>query len=339
MNILENISLKPLNTFGIDSKARFFVEVKSEDELLQLLQQPSFRQHKHLILGGGSNLLFTSDFDGLVIRCCLMGIEKLDETGDHVLIKASSGENWHRFVVHCLSNDWGGVENLSLIPGTTGAAPMQNIGAYGVEIQNVIESVNGVELKSGQRQTFSNSECHFSYRESIFKQQLKEKFFISSITLRLTKGRHQLNTSYGAIQDVLREQNIDHPTIQDVSRAVISIRESKLPDPRLIGNAGSFFKNPTVSKSKADELQKAHSAIPLYPIDNQNVKIAAGWLIEQCGWKGKREGDVGVHPRQALVLVNYGEGKGADIYQLAMRISESVNEKFGVLLTTEVNII
>jgi UDP-N-acetylmuramate dehydrogenase len=339
MNIRENISLKGLNTFGIEAKARYFVEVNSENELLQLLQHPIFKQQKHLILGGGSNILFTRDFDGLVMRCCLTGIERQNETREHILLNAGSGENWHQLVLHCLQNDWGGVENLSLIPGTTGAAPMQNIGAYGVEIQNVIENVTGVELATGQRLTFTNEECRFSYRESIFKQELKEKFFISSVTLRLTIGKHKINTTYGAIQDVLRQQNIMHPSIQDVSRTVIAIRESKLPDPRLIGNAGSFFKNPTVSQLKADELQKAFPEIPLYPADNQNVKVAAGWLIEQCGWKGKRNGNVGVHPRQALVLVNYGEGKGEEIYQLALRIKQSVDERFGISLITEVNIV
>ena len=228
---------------------------------------------------------------------------------------------------------------MSLIPGLVGAAPIQNIGAYGVEIKNVVESVTGIDLATGLARTFTNSDCQFNYRESIFKHALKEKYFISSITLRLSKKKHQLNVQYGAIQDVLKLHSIDHPTIKDVSDAVIHIRRSKLPDPQVTGNAGSFFKNPTVSENTFATLKKDHPSIPFYPSDNQNVKIPAAWLIEQCGWKGKKIGDIGVHPNQALVLVNYGDGNGEEILDLAMKIQHSVNEKFGVELHTEVNII
>ena len=339
IQIKENISLQHLNTFGIDAKAKFFIEVSTDQVLQELLHHAVFRNNKYLILGGGSNILFTKNFDGLVIKSAMMGITVTAENDDFIFVRAGSGENWHQLVMHCLQHNWGGVENLSLIPGTAGAAPMQNIGAYGVEIQNVIENVNGIELSTGALRTFTNSDCHFNYRESIFKQELKEKYFISSITLRLTKKKHQINTSYGAIQDILKQQNITDPTIQDVSVAVMSIRQSKLPDPRVIGNAGSFFKNPTVHEKEVELIKKEYPSIPIYPIGNQNVKVAAGWLIEQCGWKGKKLGNIGVHPQQALVLVNYGNGKGEEIFQLAMKIQASVKDKFGITLATEVNII
>ena len=339
IKVEENISLKGLNTFGIQASAAYFVEVSSEMELNELIAHPVFRAKKHLILGGGSNILFTRNFDGLVIKAAFKGISSLDLNDNHVLVRAGSGENWHHLVKYCLQNNWGGIENLSLIPGTAGAAPMQNIGAYGVEIKDVIENVTGIDMRSGVSRLFENSDCHFNYRESVFKQELKEKYFISSITLRLTKRKHQLNLQYGAIQDVLKQHQIDHPTMQDVSNAVIAIRQSKLPDPAVIGNAGSFFKNPTVSEKEFSLLRQAHPSIPSYPADNHNVKIPAGWLIEQCGWKGKTFGNIGVHPHQALVLVNYGDGNGEEIFQLAMKIQTSVHEKFGVTLTTEVNVL
>ena len=339
MKLEENISLKGLNTFGIQASAAYFVEVSSEIELNELMAHPVYRNNKHLILGGGSNILFTRNFDGLVIKVAFKGISSLDLNDNHVLVRAGSGENWHQLIKYCLQNNWGGIENLSLIPGTAGAAPMQNIGAYGVEIKDVIENVTGIDMRSGVSRLFENSDCHFNYRESVFKQELKEKYFISSITLRLTKRKHQLKLQYGAIQDVLKQHEIDHPTMQDVSNAVIAIRQSKLPDPGVIGNAGSFFKNPTVTEKEFSLLKQAHPSIPSYQADNHNVKIPAGWLIEQCGWKGKRFGNIGVHPHQALVLVNYGDGNGEEIFQLAMKIQTSVHEKFGVSLTTEVNVV
>ncbi len=337
--IEENVSLQSLNTFGIDVKARYFVDVSSENDLRGLITQPIYKQNKVLILGGGSNVLFTRDFDGLVIKSGILG-KQVVRTNDHMLLlKAGSGESWHDLVMHAVVNNWGGIENLSLIPGTAGAAPMQNIGAYGVEIKDVIENVEAIDLSTGTLRTFDNAECHFSYRESIFKHDLKEKYFISSITLRLTTNHHRLNTSYGAIHDILKARSIDHPGIKDISDAVISIRQSKLPDPSVIGNAGSFFKNPTISVEQFDLLKKAHPSIPSYPADNQSIKVPAGWLIEQCGWKGKRYGNIGVHQHQALVLVNYGGGSGKEIFDLAMNIRKSVQEKFNITLTTEVNVI
>jgi UDP-N-acetylmuramate dehydrogenase len=339
INIRENISLKTLNTFGIQATARYYCEVTDPDQLQDIIRNPVYKSNKHLILGGGSNILFTSDFDGLVIKSALLGRSIKEQTDEKVMFEAGAGENWHGIVTHCIDHDWGGIENLSLIPGTVGAAPIQNIGAYGVEIKNVIEKVTAIDLVTGEQRTFNNSDCRFGYRESVFKHELKENIFISSITLRLTKKTHVLHTHYGAIQEVLKQRGIDHPSIKDVSDAVISIRQGKLPDPKVTGNAGSFFKNPTISEDAFIQIKKAYPPIPSYSSDNQTVKIPAGWLIEQCGWKGKRIGNIGVHPQQALVLVNYGEGKGDEILQLAMKIQTSVKEKFGVTLTTEVNII
>jgi len=339
IRIEENISLKYLNTFGIRAKARYFTEVSSEEELQELIQQPAYRNNKHLILGGGSNILFTRDFDGLIIKSSLRGIKVISQTNDTVLIEVASGEIWHDLVLYCITNNYGGIENLSLIPGTSGASPIQNIGAYGVEIKDVITNVHAIDLITTMKRSFTNADCHFGYRESIFKHDLKDKYFISSITLRLTKNNHSLTTQYGAIQDVLKQYNIEHPTIKNISDVVIAIRQSKLPDPRVIGNAGSFFKNPTIPITLYKSIKKDHPSIPSYPFDNQNVKVPAGWLIEQCGWKGKRIGDIGVHPQQALVLVNYGDGNGNEIFELAMNIQSSVVEKFNVKLSTEVNII
>lgn len=335
----ENVSLKSYNTFGIDVNAKYLCRITTVEQLIELLQSPILKQEKHYILGGGSNVLFTQDFDGLVIKDEIKGIETVREDDNHITVKVGAGENWHQFVMHAVTNDWGGVENLSLIPGTVGAAPMQNIGAYGVEVKNLIENVDAVELSTRRLRTFSNEECGFGYRESVFKRELAKKYFISSVTLRLTKKNHQLNTAYGAIQETLREMNVTHITIQAVSNAVINIRKSKLPDPIVIGNAGSFFKNPTVPLKQYEELQNSNPTVPGYPVDNQNVKIPAGWLIEQCGWKGKRINNVGVHPKQALVLVNYGKGNGAEILSLAEKIQASVLEKFHIELTPEVNIL
>ncbi|NOT73657.1 MAG: UDP-N-acetylmuramate dehydrogenase [Cyclobacteriaceae bacterium] len=339
ISIRDNISLKHLNTFGIEARAKKFVEVTTREQLQEVIAHPVYKEQRHLILGGGSNILFTKDFDGLVIKSSITGIKAEEQDDDHVLVHAASGENWHSLVMHCIKHNYGGIENLSLIPGTVGASPIQNIGAYGVEIKDVIESVEAIDLLTGQPKVFSNSDCRFNYRESVFKQELKEKYFISSITLRLSRKNHQLNIQYGAIKDVLQQQHIDQPTIEDVSNAVIEIRRSKLPDPLIIGNAGSFFKNPTIDVSQFETLKAQYPSIPSYPADNQKVKIPAGWLIEQCGWKGKRFGNMGVHPQQALVLVNYDDAKGEEIFQLAMKIQSSVKEKFDITIHTEVNII
>ncbi len=339
IEIEHNKSLKHLNTFGINAKASLFVSISSVNDLKEILQSDLYKQNKSLILGGGSNMLFKNDFDGLILKVDLNGIKIVEESDEYITIEVASGESWHSTVLYCVRNNWGGVENLSLIPGTSGAAPIQNIGAYGVEIKDVIKKVDGIELKSGRSISFSNDECAFGYRESIFKHEWKEKIFISSVTLTLTKKSHRLNTTYGAIQDTLKQLNIVTPTIQSVSEAVIKIRESKLPDPKVIGNAGSFFKNPSITLDHYQSLQKSYLTIPSYPSVNQEVKIPAGWLIEQCGWKGKKINEVGVHAHQALVLVNYGNGNGKEIFDLAMKIQASVKEKFNITLTAEVNII
>lgn len=339
IQIEENVSLKPYNTFGIDAKAAYLCKIHRVEELQELIQSSLYQSTKHYILGGGSNILFTQNYDGLIIKVELKGIEILSETDAEVIINVKSGESWHGLVMHAVQNGWGGIENLSLIPGTVGAAPMQNIGAYGVEIKNVIENVEAIDLITGTLRTFTNGECRFGYRESVFKRDLREKYFISSVTLRLTKKNHELNTSYGAIQDTLRDQQVHEVTIQTISNAVIQIRQSKLPDPKVVGNAGSFFKNPTITTEHYESLKKMNPSIPGYQIDNQHVKVPAGWLIEQCEWKGKKINQVGVHPKQALVLVNYGEGKGTEILKLADEIRHSVDQKFKIKLTPEVNIL
>jgi UDP-N-acetylmuramate dehydrogenase len=339
VKIEEKKSLKPFNTFGIDVKAAHFITISSLNQLQELLQTDIYKNEKHLILGGGSNMLFTKDFNGLVIKVDLKGIDIVDKSEENITINVASGEGWHELVMHCVQNNWGGIENLSLIPGLTGAAPIQNIGAYGVEIKNVIDEVHGIDLSTGEWRAFKNEECCFGYRESVFKHALKEKYFISSVTLTLTKKTHQFNITYGAIHDTLKSMHITTPTVQSISDAVIAIRQSKLPDPRVIGNAGSFFKNPTITQQHYQSLQKSFPEIPSYPSVNQEVKVPAGWLIEQCGWKGKKINEVGVHVHQALVLVNYGNGNGEEIFDLAMKILASVKEKFSITLTPEVNII
>jgi UDP-N-acetylmuramate dehydrogenase len=339
IQIEENINLKPFNTFGIAVNTRYFSKVRTSEELLELTQTHVFKNEKHLILGGGSNILFTSDFDGLIIKTELKGIEVIDESDEVVTIKAQSGELWHDLVLHCVHQQWGGIENLSLIPGTVGASPIQNIGAYGVELKDVLKEVECIDLTTGEKLTFNNSECAFGYRDSIFKHQLKEKIFISSITLSLTKKNHLFNTSYGAIADTLKAMNLHEVSIQSISDAVIQIRKNKLPDPTHLGNAGSFFKNPVISFTHYQSLQKTFSTIPGYHSVNQEVKVPAGWLIEQCGWKGKRINHVGVHAYQALVIVNYDNATGEEIFDLAQQIITSVKQKFYITLTPEVNII
>ncbi len=338
LQIEENVSLLPFNTFGVNVRAKYFVVISSIDQLKELITSEQYKKEKRLVLGGGSNILFTRDFDGIVIKISIRGIKNVKESDTHTWIKAGAGVIWHDVVKHCIEHDLGGVENLSLIPGTVGAAPMQNIGAYGVEIKNVVDQVECMDVTTGEFRYFNNEECCFGYRESVFKQELKEKYFISSVTLSLTKKMHHLNTSYGAIQETLMQRHIHDPTIRDVSNAVIHIRQSKLPDPRELGNAGSFFKNPIITSEQYQSLKIKYPDMPGYSPVNQEVKIPAGWLIEQCGWKGKRVNNVGVHKHQALVIVNYGSATGNEIFQLAEEIKHSVEEKFGVKLMSEVNI-
>lgn len=333
------VNLRPYNTFGISATADYFYNLHKAEDFQALIQSGIYRKNSVLIVGGGSNILLTSDFHGLIVRNTIKGIAVLNDTNGVVRMKVASGENWHDLVMHCVQHNYGGIENLALIPGTVGAAPMQNIGAYGVEIQHVVEQVDVVDRNTGIQRSLTSAECRFGYRESVFKHELKEKYFISSVTLRLTSKEHQLNTAYGAIQETLQKMNVTKATIADVARAVIAIRTSKLPDPKEIGNAGSFFKNPSVTNDVYNTLKAAYPAMPGYIGENQYVKIPAAWLIEQCGWKGKRINDVGVHQHQALVLVNYGNGKGNEILQLAKNIQRSVKEKFNIELTPEVNII
>ena len=335
----ENFDLQSFNTFKLKATARYFTTILSINDFQELIQSDLYKNNKHLILGGGSNVLLKTNFDGIVIKVALKGIEVVHETPESVTLKVSAGENWHEFVMHCVNNNWGGIENLSLIPGTVGAAPIQNIGAYGVEIKDVLTNVNTIDTKTGEERIFTNNECAFGYRESVFKQQLKEKYFISSITLTLTKKNHKLNPSYGTIQTTLNELGVVQISVKAISDAVIAIRKQKLPDPAVIGNAGSFFKNPTISKRQYELIKNNYPTIPGYLTENQEVKIPAAWLIEQCDWKGKTFESIGVHKNQALVLVNYGDGNGEQIWSLALQIIESVKQKFNINLHTEVNII
>ena len=337
-NVLKHVSLKKFNTFGIDASADILIEVVDIQGFKDVMRRVAAEHVEPLILGGGSNILFTKASYPFVIINKLTGIEKLDENEDFVWVRAGAGEIWHDLVLFCINQGWGGVENMSLIPGTVGAAPMQNIGAYGVEIKDVFDSLEAIDLESLEEKSFSNSDCEFGYRESVFKKELKGKYFITSIILKLTKN-HKVNISYGAIGDVLATEGISNPTIQQVSDAVIQIRQSKLPNPEEIGNAGSFFKNPVINADQFEMLKKKYPDIPNYAQPDGKVKVPAGWLIQQCGWKGSREGAVGVHKNQALVLVNYGKGKGDDIRKLAMKIKKSVKDQFEIDITPEVNMI
>jgi UDP-N-acetylmuramate dehydrogenase len=336
MTILRNHSLQALNTFGISAKARYFVEAHTEAELRAAFQQ---NITPLLVLGGGSNMLLTRDFPGLVVKNNLLGKEIVEETSSHVLVRAGAGENWHEFVLWTLNRNLGGIENLSLIPGTMGAAPIQNIGAYGVELRDVFHRLEAMEIATGEVRTFTAADCQFGYRNSVFKHELKGKYCITRVYLQLTKADHRINTSYGAIQKTLAERGIGEPTIRDVSDAVITIRSSKLPDPAKLGNSGSFFKNPEIEPAQFDQLQQAFPDIVSYPGSNGKIKVPAGWLIEQCGWKGQRRGDAGCYEKQALVLVNYGSATGAEIWQLAQDIAGSVLKKFGIRLQPEVNVL
>ncbi len=339
MNIQEQVDLLPYNTFKIRAKAKYFTSIHSVEDFQELITTNQYKQEKTLILGGGSNVLLTGDYNGLVIKVDIRGIEVIAENEDTIILKSGAGEPWHSFVMHCVSHNWGGIENLSLIPGTVGAAPMQNIGAYGVEIKNVIKNIDAIDLQSGEVKVFTNSECSFGYRESVFKQQLKGKYFISSVTLTLTKKNHHFNTSYGALETTLNQHGVHELSLRAISDAVITIRQQKLPDPAVIGNAGSFFKNPTITKQHFEKLKLLYPQIQGYTSDNQGVKIPAAWLIEQCDWKGKTFENIGVHPHQALVIVNYGGGTGEKIWALAQNILTSVKEKFDINLQPEVNVI
>ena len=331
-----NISLKPYNTFGINAYAESFVSVTSLDQLQNITKN----YKDFFILSGGSNILLTKDIQKPVVHLNLKGRSFTDEKDENtIFVKAMAGENWHEFVLWTLENNFGGLENLSLIPGNVGTSPMQNIGAYGVEIKDVFYKLEALEINSGEIKTFYKNDCNFGYRESVFKNILKGQYIIISVTFQLTKSQHNLNISYGAIHTELDSNKITDPSIKDVSDAIISIRESKLPNPKVIGNSGSFFKNPVISIEQFQFLEKEHPNIPYYKVSDSLVKIPAGWLIEQCGFKGKRFGDAGVHKKQALVLVNYGNATGKEILDLAKTILQTVTNTFGIDLEIEVNII
>lgn len=337
MKIQENISLKPYTTFGIDQKAEFFCIASSLDELKEALTLSKQNEWAVFILGGGSNILLTSDIKGLVIKLEIKGITLVQEEEDQLLVNVGAGELWHNFVQFSIAQEWAGLENLSLIPGTVGASPMQNIGAYGVEIKDVFDSLQAMHRETLEMHSFDADACQFGYRESVFKQTLKDQYVITSVRFRLNKTPNY-HLEYGAIREVLAANGINQLSIRAISDAVIQIRQSKLPDPKEIGNAGSFFKNPTISTTQFETLKSDFPSIPGYP-STEGVKVAAGWLIEQAGWKGKRVGDVGVHAKQALVLVNYGGGTGKEIKALSQQIQADVAEKFGIDLQAEVNFI
>lgn len=339
MKIQEKYSLKNLNTFGVDVSAKYFAEVKNVDDLKYAIEFAKINHFEILFLGGGSNILFTQDFGGLVIKLNLKGISEEFLNENEVLVTAKAGENWHEFVQFCLSENYGGLENLSLIPGNVGTSPMQNIGAYGTEIKDTFVKCKVLNIETLEIEEFNKEECGFGYRDSIFKGEVKGKYVILEVTFKLSTKNHQIKTEYGAIKNELDKLGIENPTIQDVSRAVISIRQSKLPDPQILGNAGSFFKNPTIPLQQFTEVQNSYPQMPNYP-NGEMVKIPAGWLIEQCGWKGKQVGNVASHELQALVIVNKtGNATGKEIYDFSTMIIESVKDKFGIGLEREVNIV
>ena len=337
MQIQQNFSLKSYNTFGIEAFANNFISVTTTNELIQILEKNP--TDKKFILGGGSNLLLTQNIDALVIHINIKGISIVSETESDVVIRCNSGENWHEFVLFCIENNYGGLENMSLIPGNVGTTPVQNIGAYGVEIKDSLVSCEAINIKTQALKTFSNSECKFGYRESVFKNQVKGEYIIVSVDFRLTKKNHKINIGYGDIKAELEEQKIQNPTIKNVSDAIIAIRQSKLPDPKVLGNSGSFFKNPIISLEKFEIAKQKFPDIKSFKISETAVKVPAGWLIERAGFKGKRFDDAGIHEKQALVLVNYGNATGAEILALSQNIQKTVLDKFGIWIEAEVNVV
>lgn len=337
MEIVNNFSLKKYNTFGIEAFAKQFVAVHNTNELTEILKK--YKSEKIFLLGGGSNMLLTQNIDALVIHLDLKGKEIIWQDDDFAHVKAQAGENWHEFVLYCIQNNLGGIENLSLIPGNVGTTPIQNIGAYGTEIKDTFVSCEAMEIDTQKITTFTKENCEFGYRESVFKNRLKNKYIITSVTFKLTKKNHNINVSYGDIALELTKNQITVPTIKDVSNAVSAIRKSKLPDPKKLGNSGSFFKNPILAKSDFEKIYILHPAMPHYIISETEVKVPAGWLIEQAGFKGKRFGDAGIHKNQALVLVNYGNATGKEILEVSKNIQKTVFETFGIQIEAEVNII
>ena len=339
MKVKENFSLKPYNTFGLEAKAAHFVEVQSEEELIEFLQNNPLAKGSLLPLGGGSNILLTEDYPGTVLKISILGKRILKATNGKTRVEVAGGENWHDFVLWTIDQNLGGIENMSLIPGNVGTAPIQNIGAYGVEQKDCFVSLRAIEIEKGQVHHFTNEACEFGYRDSVFKRHLKGKFIITKVVYELTNKDHRVKTSYGAIQAQLKESDISEPTIKEVSDAVIAIRKSKLPDPKKIGNSGSFFKNPVIPNAQFAELKLKFPEIAAYPNGKDHTKVAAGWLIEKAGFKGLRRGDIGVHDKQALVLVNHGGGDGKALKQLSSDIQKRIKELFGISLEAEVNIL
>ena len=337
MEIQHHFSLKNHNTFGIEAKAKQFVAVHSTEELKTILEQK--KEDKKFILGGGSNMLLTQDIDALVIHIDLKGKKIIEENDDFVWVESQAGENWHEFVLWTIDQDFGGLENMSLIPGNVGTTPVQNIGAYGAEIKDTFVSCQAITIESQEIKSFSKEQCNFGYRESIFKNEVKDQYIITSVVFKLTKKNHNINTSYGDIAAELAKNNTTEPTLKDVSNAVISIRRSKLPDPKELGNSGSFFKNPILLKSDFEKIHQQFPEMKYYEISETEVKVPAGWLIEQAGFKGKRFGDAGIHKNQALVLVNYGNATGAEILNVSKDIQETIFKKFGIHIEAEVNVI
>lgn len=339
MLIKENVSLKPYNTFGVEAIAKYFAVASNQDEVREILNWTKENNQKILLLSGGSNMLIVNDWDGLALKIEMHGIEIVESNEDEAIVKVNSAEVWNDLVQWCIERDLGGLENLSLIPGRAGTAPIQNIGAYGVEIKDTMTELTALEIATGQLRTFTNEQCKFGYRDSVFKNELKGQYLILDVSFKLTKKNHKLHTEYGAIRNELAQMGIENPTIKDVAQAVIKIRQSKLPDPKKIGNSGSFFKNPIIDQKLFDELKLKFPEIVGYPSGDDKVKVAAGWLIENAGWKGKRFEDAGVHKDQALVLVNYGNATGKEIYDLSEKIIQDIFEKYNIHLEREVNVI
>ncbi|MEK8179696.1 UDP-N-acetylmuramate dehydrogenase [Flavobacterium buctense] len=337
MPIQTNFSLKKYNTFGIEAKAQQFIAVHSVEELKTVLQENA--NEKKFILGGGSNMLLTQDIHALVIHIDLKGKRILKEDDDFVWVESMAGENWHEFVLWTIDQNFGGLENMSLIPGNVGTTPVQNIGAYGTEIKDTFVSCEAVNIATQDLKTFTKEACNFGYRESVFKHEAKDQFVITSVVFKLTKRNHKINTSYGDITKELEKQNVVVPTLKDVSNAVIAIRQSKLPDPKELGNSGSFFKNPIISKAAYEKAKDLHPEMPHYVISETEVKVPAGWLIERAGFKGKRFGDAGIHKNQALVLVNYGNATGQEILAVSKDIQATILKEFGIAIEAEVNVI
>ncbi len=335
MNFQSNFQLKEYNTFGISALAKEFVAVSNVTELASVLKN----NQDIFVLGGGSNMLLTQNIEKLVVHINFKGIEIVKEDENFASVKAQAGENWHEFVLYCIEHNFGGIENLSLIPGNVGTTPIQNIGAYGVEIKDTFDSCTAMKIDTQNIESFNKATCNFGYRESIFKNELKNQYIITDVTFKLTKKNHKINTSYGAIDAELEKDNITNPTLRQISNAVIAIRQSKLPNPKELGNSGSFFKNPIILKADYDKIKQNNPEMPHYVVSETEVKVPAGWLIEQAGFKGKRFGDAGIHKNQALVLVNYGNATGQEILTVSKDIQQTIFYKFGIHIEAEVNVI